>query len=411
MDVTAMMGGGVCWVDIDSDGWLDLFAVNSYADDDLGYWLEHGGMPRSALFHNVKGRFTDVSRSSGADVQLRGNGCVAGDFNGDGSTDIYVTAAGNDALLWNDGKGHFSEGARAAGITAWGWHTGAAVADVNGDGRPDIFVSGYADVNAPGPSDAGFPNNYQGVRDLLYLNTGNDANGHARFREVGEKARIDSGAPEHGLGAVFMDANGDGRPDLYVANDANPNRLYLNVPWQGWRCGRPARASASGSESAAERRPRRPERGMGIAAGDYSGDGRPDLLVTNSHKQLHAVFRSAPPVDGRPAFTDARADIASAFDTSLAGWGVSWVDLDNDTNLDLVIANGAIPVVGLEQSAQPVQAFENLTAHDHPGEFAAATDGGRARCACPRSTVVVSLRPTSTTTGASTSPSTRSAAS
>ena len=176
MDVTAMMGGGVCWVDIDGDGWLDLFAVNSYADDDLGYWLEHGGMPRSALFHNVKGRFTDVSRSSGADVQLRGNGCVAGDFNGDGSTDIYVTAAGNDALLWNDGKGHFSEGARAAGITAWGWHAGAAVADVNGDGRPDIFVSGYADVerSRPRPT-AGFPNNYQGVRDLLYLNTGNDA--------------------------------------------------------------------------------------------------------------------------------------------------------------------------------------------------------------------------------------------
>jgi hypothetical protein len=112
MDVTAMMGGGVCWLDIDGDGWLDLFAVNSYADDDLGYWLQHGGMPRSALFHNVKGRFTDISRSSGADVQLRGDGCVAGDFNGDGSTDIYVTASGNDALLWNDGKGHFSEGAR-----------------------------------------------------------------------------------------------------------------------------------------------------------------------------------------------------------------------------------------------------------------------------------------------------------
>ena len=76
---------------------------------------------------------------------------------------------------------------------------------MNGDGRPDLFVAGYADVNAPGPADAGFPNNYQGVRDLLYLNIGNDANGHARFREVGEKARIDSGTLEHGLGAVFTD--------------------------------------------------------------------------------------------------------------------------------------------------------------------------------------------------------------
>jgi len=116
-----------------------------------------------------------------------------------------------------------------------------------------------------------------------------------------------------------------------------------------------------------------PNAGMGIAAADYSGDGRPDLLVTNSHKQLHGVFRSAPPAGESPVFTDARADIASAFDTSLAGWGASWVDLDNDTNLDLVIANGAIPTIGLKSSAQPVQAFENLTGHDHPGEFAAAS--------------------------------------
>ncbi len=210
-DTIAMMGGGVCWVDIDDDGWLDLFAVNSYSDLDYGYWLEHGGQPRSALFRNRNGRFTDVSRASGAGVRIRGNGCVAGDFNGDGFSDIYVTAAGNDALLWNDGKGHFSEGARAAGITAWGWHAGAAVGDVNGDGRPDLFVAGYTDVNAPIPSSAsGFPNDHQGVRDLLYLNLGNDRNGHARFREVGEKAGIDTRV-EHGLGAVFTDVNNDGR--------------------------------------------------------------------------------------------------------------------------------------------------------------------------------------------------------
>ncbi len=233
VDTIAMMGGGVCWVDIDADGWLDLFAVNSYSDLDVAYWSEHGGNPRSALFHNRRGVFTDVTKTSGAGVRIRGNGCVAGDFNGDGFSDIYVTAAGNDALLWNDGKGHFTEGARAAGITAWGWHSGAAVGDVNGDGRPDIFVAGYTDVNAPIPSStSGFPNDHLGVRDLLYLNLGNDRNGHARFREVGEKAGIDRRV-EHGLGAIFTDVNGDGRLDLYVANDATPNRLYVNLPAKG----------------------------------------------------------------------------------------------------------------------------------------------------------------------------------
>ena len=90
-DVVSMMGGGVCWLDVDNDGWLDLYAVNSYADRDLGYWQQHGGLPRNALYRNVRGTFTDVSRRSGSDLSLRGNGCVAGDLNGDGFTDLYVT--------------------------------------------------------------------------------------------------------------------------------------------------------------------------------------------------------------------------------------------------------------------------------------------------------------------------------
>ena len=373
VDTIAMMGGGVCWVDIDGDGWLDLFAVNSYSDPDYAYWAAHGGPPPSALFRNRQGTFTDVTRTSGAGVRIRGNGCVAGDFNGDGASDIYVTAAGNDALLWNDGKGHFTEGARAAGITAWGWHAGPAVGDVNGDGRPDIFVAGYTDVNAPSPgSTSGFPNDHLGIRDLLYLNLGNDSLGHARFREVGKQARIDTRV-EHGLGAVFTDVNGDGRLDLYVANDATPNRLYLNVAAPRTH---PAGSKALGfrfEERAAAMGIADPNAGMGIAAADYTGDERTDLLVTNSHKQLHAVFRSdAGP--GTVPFADARADIAGAFDTRYAGWGASWVDLDLDGNLDLALANGAIPVAGLSKSAEPIQVFENLTAHGHPGEFANATE-------------------------------------
>jgi ASPIC and UnbV/FG-GAP-like repeat len=343
----AMMGGGVCWLDFDGDGWLDLYAVNSYSVEvDVARWKERGGLPRSALYRNVEGRFVDVSRGSGADLDLRGNGCVAADFDGDGRSDLYVTAAGYDALLWNEGGGRFVEGARAAGIDAYGWHTAAAVGDVNADGRPDLFVAGYADLNAPIPGAAGgFPSTYAGVRDRLYLNLGPGADGRPRFRDVAAAAGVETGAVEHGLGAAFTDVDGDGRLDLYVANDLDPNRLYLNVPADG---ALGFRFEERGSEAGVDDE----NAGMGVAAADASGDGRPDLVVTNSHRQLHGVFRS----DGRGfAFADGRPDFAPAFDTDLAGWGASWADLDNDGRLDLVVANGAIPVTDLTMDAQPVK--------------------------------------------------------
>jgi ASPIC and UnbV/FG-GAP-like repeat len=346
-DPVAMMGGGACWLDYDDDGWLDLYAVNSHSIvTDVARWKERGGLPRNALFRNVKGTFTDVSHGSGADLQLRGNGCVAADLNMDGRTDLYVTAAGYDALLWNEGEGRFVEGARAAGIDTYGWHTAAAVGDVNADGRPDLFVAGYADLNAPVPEAAGgFPLTYAGVRDRLYLNLGPDANGRSRFREVAQEVGIESERVEHGLGAVFTDVDGDGRVDLYVANDLDPNRLYLNVPGGG---GLGFRFEERGAAAGVADR----NAGMGIAAAEASGDGRPDLFVTNSHRQLHGVFRSRGP---GAAFADARPDFAQAFDTTLAGWGVSWVDLDLDGHLDLAFANGAIPVTNLERDAEPIK--------------------------------------------------------
>ena len=328
-----------------------------------------GRAPRSALFHNVNGTFENVSRRAGADLQLRGNGCVAADFDGDGYTDLYVTTAGYnvptdtyDALLWNDGDGTFTEGAQAAGIDAPGWHAGAAVGDVNGDGRPDLFVASYTDPNALVQSSAGFPTNHLAERDLLYLNEGPDSHGHSTFRDVARAAGVERSKVGHGLGALFTDYDGDGRLDLYVANDADPNQLYRNVADGGdlgFRF-----EEVAGREDVAD-----PNAGMGIAAADFNRDGRTDLFVTNSRGQLHAAYRSRG-ANRRPSFADARPEFAAAVGTRSTGWGTSWADLDLDGDLDLVLANGAIPVTNLAKDAQHVQVIENVSSASGPDRFA-----------------------------------------
>ena len=139
----------------------------------------------------------------------------------------------------------------------------------------------------------GFPSNYRGVRDLLYLNEGSDAHGHARFREVGVQAGLEAAEFRHGLGALFTDYNGDGRPDLYVANDEDPNQLYENVAWPGGAAADPAGLGFRFEERGAAEGVADPYAGMGIASGDYNGDGRLDLFVTNSRREPYAVLRHA----------------------------------------------------------------------------------------------------------------------
>ena len=331
-DEPAMMTGGLCWLDYNGDGWQDLFVVNSYADDNLPAWQSHGGLPTTALFRNDHGLFTNVSTTAHAALPLRGEGCVAADLDGDGHTDLYVTTATDDVLLWNNGDGTFTEGARKAGIVSFGWHAGAAVADVNGDGRPDLFVAGYADRQHPIKNSLrGFPRNYPGVRDELFLNLG-----HRHFEEVGVRAGLDRPPYDHSLGAEFTDVNGDGRPDLIVANDEDPNRLYLNEP--GGRLG------FHFVDVARARGVADPNAGMGIAYRNGL------LFVSNSRGQTHAVYRQL-----GAAFTDVRTSFAAAFGTNLTGWGDSWVDLRNDGTRQLALANGAIPVRDLAKNAAPPQ--------------------------------------------------------
>src|SRR5437016_1764708 len=373
-DPAAMTGGGLCALDYNNDGWVDLFVVNSYSQADVDRWQKHGGLPRSALFRNKRGHFTNVSRRSGADLAVRGEGCVAADFNGDGYTDLYVTTDGYDKLLWNNGDGTFTEGARAAGIHSYGWHAGAAVADVNGDGRPDLYVAGYTDHNVPvSGSSAGFPNNFAGVRDLLYLNVGRDRHGHSKFREVGVQAGLEAARFDHSLGAVFSDFDGDGRPDLFVANDGDPNRLYQNIAWPGGRKSDPAGLGFRFEERAASAGVADPNAGMGVATADFNGDGRTDLVISNSRGQGHAVYTGQPPFASGSSFNDVHGAFAPAFGKTFTGWGVSWVDLDLDGHPDLVLANGGIPVTNLTRNAQPIQVLENMGAP--PGSAPQFTDG------------------------------------
>ena len=284
-------------------------------------WEAHGGLPRTALFENVHGRFHNVSGASHANLAVQGDGCAVADLNGDGYPDIVVSTTHGADILWNDRNGTFTKAPLTTGPADSDWYAGVAVADVNGDARPDIVLAGYTDLNDPVPNAiAGFPTSFAGIRDLLFLNVGQRKDGQSRFREVGVQAGLEAARFSHGLGAVFLDYNGDGRPDLYIANDEDPNELYENVPWPGGVKADPAGLGFRFEERAVPEGVADAYAGMGVAAAGYDGSGRMGLFVTNSRREPSAAFLQHAG-SGSPAFANARSDIVPALGTDFAGLG------------------------------------------------------------------------------------------
>lgn len=326
------MGGGLAWFDYDNDGWLDLYLVQS------GPFPPDGSKAaENRLFRNLEGRgFADVTGLTGTADRGCGQGVLAGDVDGDGHIDLYVTNFGPDVLLRNDGRGGFGDRTAESGLGLDGWSSSAALADADGDRDLDLYVTRYVEYDPVADIFCGDPNTgekrycdpsiYVGAGDRFYRNQGEGG-----FVEDSERAGI-LPADGRGLGVVFTDLDEDLAPDLYVANDLNINLLFHNR-------GDGTFEDQSLFSGIGVNRDGRPEAGMGLTIGDIDGDLDPDLAVTNFDVETNTLYRNL----GAMSFEDISS--ASGFGLpsfNQLAFGIAAVDLDQDGDLDFYISNGHI---------------------------------------------------------------------
>jgi hypothetical protein len=353
-------GGGIGAFDYDGDGWMDLYIVQ-------GSTLERvraGTSPHGVLLRN-RGDWTfeDVTEKAGLTRGAWGMGVSAADFDNDGDVDIYLTNLGPNILYRNNGDGTFTDVTAATGVGDPRWSTSAPFADYDGDGRLDLFVANYLDVGpdkllGPRP-DCQYrgipcmcgPRGLPGAGDSLY-----HQNEDGTFTEVGKKAGVDDPEKYFGLGAVWGDLDDDGDLDLYVANDATPNALYVNQGGgafveRGFVSG--LAVSGDGSEQAS----------MGVDLADYDNDGRLDAYCAHFAADSSTLYRNL----GNLLFEDvtAKAHIQTP-EYPFVSWGTRFVDLNLDGWKDIFHANGHVyPFMqehptGRETFRQPHTLYLNL---------------------------------------------------
>ena len=334
--IVESMSGGVALIDYDNDGRLDVYFVDSLTVDTAN----RPEAARSALYRNLGGgKFADVTDRAGVGHPGWGMGVCTADVDGDGWQDLYVTALGGNRLYRNGRDGTFSDITDRAGVGAGGWSTGCGFADYDRDGRLDLFVSRYVKVDLARLPEFGRdktceyrgiavqcgPRGLEGDTDVLFHNDGD------RFTDVSVKAGVSDPKGYFGLGIAWLDANGDGWPDLYVGNDSNANFLYLNQKDGTFKeAGFPMGVAVS--EDGAE------QGSMGIAVGDYDHSGRFSLFVTNFAEEYNALYRS----DGSHFSDVSFRSRTAAVSLPYVGWGAAFFDYDNDTWPDLIAVNGHV---------------------------------------------------------------------
>jgi hypothetical protein len=351
-----IMGPGVALLDYDNDGNLDVYVTQGQplgSDPQMLAESAKRGPLKDRLFHNDGPsagsghavHFTDVTEKAGIDIRTYGMGVAVGDFNNDGFVDIYRTSLNGAVLLRNNGNGTFTDVTSESGVgDRGGWAVSAVFFDYDRDGWPDLFVGNYlrysldGDIqcqSVTGRRDYCPPGSYRPQPSHLYHNLRNGT-----FEDVTAKAFV-GGAYGPALGVSTADFNNDGWIDLYVANDSQPNQLWINQHNGTFKdTAFLAGAAVSGTGQA--------EASMGVDAGDIDNDGDEDLIVTNWLDQMNALYVN----DGMGNFEDRRARSGlGAPSLAKTGFGVGWLDFDHDGWLDLFVANGSVQTIEAQARA------------------------------------------------------------